>query len=162
MPRRSPIAESFHRQADGCIMLGSTFTALICRLLAERLDLDSAFAKRIANWAGNPKDDALPLRATGALHALARSGRCPPLSAAYPPHPTDPDRVAAGIAAAIAQEDAFLTKYLDSPPQTCPLEAPQFDRLQKSADPTAESIPHYSSSSPSSSPSSVSRDIAFT
>ena len=52
------------------------------------------------------------------MHALARSGRCPPLSAVYPPHAADPDAVWAGIEAAIEQEDAFLGAYLDGPPQT--------------------------------------------
>src|SRR5262245_22351343 len=98
--------------------LGSPFTALVCRLLAQRLGTGSAFAERIASWVGDPRDDVLPLRAAAARHAVARSGRCPPLSTAYPPHPTDPDRVWMGIAAAIAQEDAFLAGYLDSPPQT--------------------------------------------
>jgi hypothetical protein len=112
------IAESFHGQADACVMLGSPFTALVCRLLADRLEPDSLFARRIGGWEGNPKDDALPLRAVGGLHALARSGRCPPLSAAYPPHVAEPDAVWAGVLAAIEREDAFLSAYLDHPPQT--------------------------------------------
>jgi hypothetical protein len=67
---------------------------------------------------GNPRDDALPLRAGGGLHALARSGRCPALTSVYPPHAADPDAVWQGIVAAIHQEDTFLTAYLDGPPQT--------------------------------------------
>jgi len=100
------------------VILGSPFTALLCRLLADRLEPDSLFARRIGGWKGNPKDDALPLRAVGGLHALARSGRCPALSAAYPPHAADPDTVWAAVVAAIEQEDAFLSAYLDGPPQT--------------------------------------------
>ena len=99
-------------------MLGSPFTALVCRLLADRLEPDSLFARRIGGWKGNAKDDALPLSAVGGLHALARSGRCPALSAVYPPHAADPDAVWTGIEAAIEQEDAFLAAYLDGPPQT--------------------------------------------
>jgi hypothetical protein len=118
MPLPTHIAENFHRQADASVTLGSPFTALVCRLLADRLEADSLFARRIGGWKGNPKDDALPLRAVGGLHALARSGRCPGLSAAYPPHPADPDTVWAGVVAAIEQEDAFLSAYLDGPPQT--------------------------------------------
>ena len=118
MPLPAHIAENFHRQADACVMLGSPFTALVCRLLADRLDAGSLFAKRIGGWKGNPKDDALPLRAAGGLHALARSGRCPALSAAYAPHQADADVVWAAIAAAIEQEDAFLSSYLEGPPQT--------------------------------------------
>ena len=118
MPLPSHIAESFHRQAEACLMLGSPFTALVCRLLADRLEPDSLFASRIAGWRGDPKDDALPLRAAGALHAVARSGRCPALTAAYPPNAADPDTVWAGIVAAIEAEDAFLSATLDGPPQT--------------------------------------------
>ena len=99
-------------------MLGSPFTALVCRLLTDKLEPDSLFARRIGGWKGNAKDDALPLRAVGGLHALARSGRCPPLSAVYPPHAADRDAVWTGIEAAIEQEDAFLAAYLDGPPQT--------------------------------------------
>jgi hypothetical protein len=112
------IAANFHQQAEACVMLGSPFTALLCRLLADRLELDSHFAKRIGEWKGNAKDDALPLRAVGGLHALARSGRCPLLSTAYPPHTAGPDTVWAGVEAAIESEDGFLAGYLDSPPQT--------------------------------------------
>jgi hypothetical protein len=118
MPLPAHIAENFHRQADACVMLGSRFTALVCRLLADRLEARSLFARGIGDWKGNPKDDALPLRAVGGLHALARSGRCSDLSAAYPPHQADADAVWAAIVAAIEQEDAFLSAYLDGPPQT--------------------------------------------
>jgi hypothetical protein len=118
MPLPAHIAECFHRQADGSTTLGSPFTALVCRLLADRLEADSIFARRIGGWEGNPKDDALPLRAVGGLHAVARSSRCPALSAAYPPNPTDQNAVWAGVIAAVEQEDAFLSAYLDGPPQT--------------------------------------------
>jgi len=118
MPLPSHIAENFNRQADACIMLGSPFTALLCRLIADRLETNSLFARRIGDWKGNPKDDALPLRAVGGLHALARSGRCPRLTAVYPPHAADPDAMWAGVAAAIEQEDIFLSAYLNGPPQT--------------------------------------------
>lgn len=112
------IAESFNRQADASLMLGSPFMALVCRSMADRLQPNSLFAKCIGEWKGNPKDDALPLRAAGGLHAVARSGRCSPLSAVYPPRAADPETVWEGILAAIDQEDVFLTAYLDGPPQT--------------------------------------------
>ncbi len=118
MPLPAHIAETFHRQADGSVTLGSPFMALVCRLLADRLEANSLFARRIGGWKGNPKDDGLALRAAGGLHALARSGRCPALSAAYPPHTADPDTVWAGVIAAIEREDVFLSAYLDGPPQT--------------------------------------------
>ena len=112
------IAENFHQQADGSAALGSPFTALVCRLLADRLEPGSQFARRISEWRGSPRYDALAIRAVGGLHALARSGRSPALTAAYPPNPTNPDALWSAIEATLAENDAFLAAYLDSPPQT--------------------------------------------
>jgi hypothetical protein len=112
------IAEHFRGQAKGSEDLGSPFTARLCRLLADRLEPDGAFAKRIAGWPGDARADAMSLRAVGGLHAVARSGRCPALSAVYPPNKVDADAIWSGVSAAIAQEDAFLSAYLDGPPQT--------------------------------------------
>jgi hypothetical protein len=117
MPLRAEIATSFLKQADDCARLGSPFTSRLCRLMAESLEPDSAFGERIDRWAG-AADDALPLRAAGGLHALARSQRCPELSAAYPPNATSDAALWKTIGGAIRPFDAFLTAYLDSPPQT--------------------------------------------
>lgn len=118
MPLPDPIADAFQRQADACRDLGSPFTAMVCELLGERLRPDSAFGRRIAEWPGQPVTDALALRACGSLHALNRSGRCPPLAAAYPPSCGTPDAVWTAVQVAIAEHDGFLSAYLDSPPQT--------------------------------------------
>ena len=120
MALTDPVADGFRRQAAACHDLGSPFNALICHLLRERLAPASAFGRRIRDWPGNPVDDALALRACGALHALARSGRCPALAAVYPPATADAEAVWSGIAAAVAvaEHDGFLAGWLDSPPQT--------------------------------------------
>jgi hypothetical protein len=86
--------------------------------MATRLDRSSTFGARILDWPGNARADALALRAAGGLHALSRSGRDAGLAAVYPPNPLDPDRLWAAVTGAIAAHDAFLTAYLDSPPQT--------------------------------------------
>jgi hypothetical protein len=112
------IVEQFRLQAQGSPALGSPFIGTLCGLLAERLDRSSSFGSRILDWPGNPHVDALALRSCGALHALARSGREPDLTAAYPPSPTDIEQLWSAIAAAIARHDGFLTAFLDSPPQT--------------------------------------------
>ncbi len=112
------IQEHFRGQVRACEELGSPFTALLCRLIADRLEPDGPFARRIATWPGDARADGLSLRAVGGLHAVARSGRCAALSAIYPPHKADADAVWSGVSAAIAQEDAFLSAYLDGPPQT--------------------------------------------
>lgn len=114
----APIADAFHRQAEACRDLGSPFNALVCDLLGERLAPDGAFGRRIHRWPGQPVADALALRACGGLHALARSGRCLALSAAYPPAAASADAVWQGIAAAVAAHDEFLASSLDGPPQT--------------------------------------------
>lgn len=115
-----PIRAAFRRQADACRGLGSPFTAALCELLAARLAPEaSAFAGRIAEWpTDRAGDDALALRACGALHALARSGDAPRLRAAYPPAEADVETLWAAIEAALADHDARLTDWLSSPPQT--------------------------------------------
>lgn len=113
-----PIAEAFRRQAEACQDLGSPLNALVCELLRDRLPADGAFGGRVHHWPGEPVADALALRACGGLHALARSGLCPALTAAYPPAAASPETVWCGIAAALADHDGFLAGYLDSPPQT--------------------------------------------
>lgn len=63
--------------------------------------------------------DALALRAAGALHGLARSGRCPALAVQYPPNPWgEPAPLWAAIAEALSAHDDFLCEYLAGPPQT--------------------------------------------
>lgn len=107
---------NFLQQAEACEQLGSPFNARLCRLLASTIDRTSGFGARLLDWPDTAAADAVALRACGALHALARSGRQPKLSAAYPPDPNVPlDQV---LARTIAVEDVFLTSYLDSPPQT--------------------------------------------
>lgn len=108
----------FANQADACRSLGSPFTGLVCDLLGERLDETSGFGARILHWPGDPRADALALRAAGGLNALARSGRAKALSALYPPAATEAKVLWLGLLDAIAEHDAFLTAYLDSPPQT--------------------------------------------
>lgn len=112
------VLASFEGQAAACRNLGSPLTALVCDTLARRLDERSGFGRRILSWNGRPKADALPLRAAGALHFLARSGEAPLLARAYPPNETDETALEDAIHAAIADHDAFLTSFLDSPPQT--------------------------------------------
>jgi hypothetical protein len=112
------VRAAFETQARYCDELGSPFSAVLCRLLGERLRPGSRFGERILAWPGAPTRDALALRAMGSLHHLARSGAVPDLSAAYPPHATDPEALWAAVSKAIAAQDARLTAFLDSPPQT--------------------------------------------
>jgi hypothetical protein len=112
------IRASFASQAKSCSGLGSPFTALFCTTMAERLDRRFAFGRRVLDWPGDPRADALALRCAGAFNALARSGRSAALAALYPPADPSAETLWSGILAALAEHDAFLTAYLDSAPQT--------------------------------------------
>ncbi len=117
MTNSNDIRAAFARQAIACDYLGSPFNARLCRLLGERLDEDTTFGRRILTWNGNPQSDALALRAAGAFHALKRQERAL-LAAAYPPNEVTDDALWQALAAAVEREDAFLTAFLDSAPQT--------------------------------------------
>ncbi|WP_246018364.1 DUF2332 domain-containing protein [Pelagibacterium montanilacus] len=112
------VLDAFRHQADVCRELGSPFTAGLCALLAERLDEGSRFGARILNWPATARDDALPLRAAGALHSLVRSGRARSLAALYPPLEAKPDALWEALSEAISRHDDTLHDFLDSPPQT--------------------------------------------
>lgn len=112
------IRAAFRVQAGHCRDLGSPFTATLCNVLSEQLDSESGFGRRILEWTGDSGNDALALRAAGALHALARSRREPALTSAYPPNDLDRERLWQAVALAVANNDRWLTDYLDSPPQT--------------------------------------------
>jgi hypothetical protein len=118
MPLDGSILATFERQSVACTALGSPFTGRVCAVLGAHLTSNSRFGARIVRWPATHGSDALALRAAGALNALARSGKCPELTAAYPPHNVDDKALWAGISAAIAVHDWFLHDYLDSPPQT--------------------------------------------
>src|SRR5271154_5970346 len=110
--------ENFRRQAEWCARLGSPFTALVCRVLHERLTEGSAFAARLLNWPGEPEADAIALRACGALNFFARAGH-PALAPLYPPHPLpSEEEYWGGAEVAIRDLDDRLTRFLDSAPQT--------------------------------------------
>jgi hypothetical protein len=110
--------DNFRQQAEWCERLGSPFTALVCRSLHEHLTGESAFGARLLDWPGRAEADAIALRACGALSALARRGHSA-LAPLYPPNPlpSEPEYWA-GAQSAIAAEDAGLTRFLSSAPQT--------------------------------------------
>ena len=110
--------ENFLTQAQWCEKLGSPFTAMVCRALLENLDEASAFGARLLNWPASAKADAIALRACGALNFLARAGHRA-LTPLYPPNAL-PSRQNfwSGAQAAIASDDAAMTRFLDSAPQT--------------------------------------------
>ena len=77
--------ENFRRQAEWCAQLGSPLTALVCKVLHERLTESSVFGARLLNWPGRPDADFIAGRACAALNFYARGGY-PALAPLYPPH----------------------------------------------------------------------------
>lgn len=108
----------FGMQAKGCDGLGSPFTARLCRTLASLLDRNTRTGRRVLDWQGNPRDDALALRLCGGLHALVLSGTDQNLAAVYPPHQADDAKMLRVVAEAVVRNDEALFSALDNAPQT--------------------------------------------
>jgi hypothetical protein len=102
-------------------MLGSPFTAAICRLIANTGLPEGRVYDRISTWPG-PLDgaggDAVALRLLGALHSFVLSGRDAALSAIYPPNIAPPSDIAAALHAAIERHGDSIDRLLENPPQT--------------------------------------------
>lgn len=115
------LAEAFAKQAGFCRLFAAPFTALMCEATAAAFDDGSATGRRVLAWPGEAFADALMMRVTGGFHALVRSQRAPGLAALYPPAdlPTL-DALTTAVRAVLADpaSDAFLERWLDSPPQT--------------------------------------------
>ncbi|VAW10650.1 hypothetical protein MNBD_ALPHA09-1942 [hydrothermal vent metagenome] len=113
---------SFLDQAQACSALGSPFTAALLTRAADWLDGGTAIAMRLRHWPELGAGDAVPLRFTGAVHALALSGRAPALADAYDrlKDREDPDfnQLWPIMAKAIGANTEFVDRFLDTPPQT--------------------------------------------
>jgi hypothetical protein len=114
------VRHSFVRQAQACETLGSPFTARLCRLAAERMTPSTAVEAVVLEWTGDPtaSGDAVALRLTGALHALALLRADDDLVAVYPPNPADEDRLWTAIIAAFRTHESFILERLAYAPQT--------------------------------------------
>lgn len=118
MALTGPVAAHFEQQAQACDALGSPFTARLCRLLADLLDATTEVGRRVADWPGDPRADALALRLCGGLHRLVLSGGDPALAAAYPPHQPAKEMLAGALQSAFSGHGKALLAALDSAPQT--------------------------------------------
>jgi hypothetical protein len=116
--RESEIRSHFRDQSEICETMGSPLTASVCRILAEALDRGTATGRRVLDWPGKPRSDAVSLRLVGALHRLVLGGRDRELAAAYPPRPFDGEALRQVVLGAIARHDEELCRALDTPPQT--------------------------------------------
>jgi hypothetical protein len=111
---------AFRLRADWCDKLGSPFTALLCRTLADRLDHTSGFGRRVLTWPlATLRGDLVALRCCGALHYHVRCAPKRELAKVYPPNPTpDAGALWEALRAAITAHDEALTRFLGTPPQT--------------------------------------------
>jgi hypothetical protein len=103
------------KQAAWCPRLGSPFTGRVLETLADILDETTQTGRRILRWTGDADSDAVSMRIAGALHALARRGTDPALSAAYRHQDAD---LTAILKRVVAVHDAWLAAWLERVPQT--------------------------------------------
>jgi hypothetical protein len=103
------------KQAAWCPKLGSPFTGRILGTLSDILDDKTETGRRILEWSGDADRDAVSMRITGALHALARRGTDAELSAAYQSQHGDLDTILRRV---VAAHDLWITAWLDRVPQT--------------------------------------------
>ncbi len=120
MDREEGVRESFERQARACEMLGSPFTARLCRMAAAKLSTSGVVGRAILEWPGDASGgcDALPLRLAGVLHALVLFGESADLQAVYPPHDVADDALWRAMDAAMNRHQKFVLEGLKSAPQT--------------------------------------------
>jgi hypothetical protein len=110
--------DSLRWQADFCRRGGAPIVGRVCDALAEVLDRSSRTGRRLLDWPGDPRLDALPLRVAAPFHALARAGSVPALARVYSGALTDPAEVAAVVRTTIADQDEEIAGWLVGPPQT--------------------------------------------
>jgi hypothetical protein len=113
----SSLAEAWARQIAWCDSNGSPFTARVLEAAWADRERGGALADLLPEWQGDAGADAVPLRAAGALHALALSGRDAPLAALYPPRQEQGD-LARAVANALVNHRDVMSEYLAVAPQT--------------------------------------------
>jgi len=121
MNTEASIRDAFDNQAHWAEKLGSPFTALVCRLLGERLDSATDMGREVLTWPGDPTPlaDNLPLRMAGSLNGLVLNGAAPDLAALYPPNPMpDAEALWAALDETIRANGPALLGRLDKAPQT--------------------------------------------
>ncbi len=109
--------EAFAGQVDYCLKNDAPITAAIVAALADAVDNKTMTGARVLGWTGHPMFDALPLRLTGGVHHLWRTGRVPELVPLFEGIGTRQENAAA-MRRVIAKQDAALLPWLDGPPQT--------------------------------------------
>ncbi|WP_339693241.1 DUF2332 domain-containing protein [uncultured Parasphingorhabdus sp.] len=112
------IAQGMRSQAEHCLRNDAPVTASIIIAQLALINGPTACGKKIANWPGKPLEDAMPLRLTGGLHHLYLSGKEPRLAEIYEGRTSDQDAIDLLVGQVVADHDAELLPWFDSPPQT--------------------------------------------
>ena len=103
------------RHADVARALGAPFVAAVLEAGERQLVRAPRTAALIRDWPGDPRRDAVAMRFNAALHALARHGRMPALSALYANRHDDFD---GAIGAAMVEQDDVIALSMRDMPQT--------------------------------------------
>jgi hypothetical protein len=111
------VRAAFHDQIRFCENSETPLTAAVLRAVETSLDRSTETGRRVLDWPGDARGsgDSVPLRLAGGLHALARAGVDPGLTALYGGALDSAERVIPDI---LRRFDAQLAPWLDSPPQT--------------------------------------------
>lgn len=112
---------AFEQQAAWCRQLGSDFTAAILDALAATLDDTTATGRKVVDWPGaaGPLKDVVPLRLSGALHAMVLSGQSSQLAALYPPNQMPPvEHLKEAVQKTLHSCDDQICAFLKFAPQT--------------------------------------------
>ena len=109
--------ESFDGQVAYCLGNDAPVTAAIVAALAEAVDSRTVTGARVLGWTGNPVFDALPLRITGGVHHLWRTGQVPELTPLFDGSGSAESN-AALMRSVLVKHDSALLAWLDGPPQT--------------------------------------------
>lgn len=112
---------AFEQQAEWCRALGSELTARVLDALVLCLDDGTKTGQLVCDWPGEagPMRDVVPLRLTGALHAMVASGQAAGLAAVYPPHDmVDVAEMVPLVAETLAVCDDQIMEFLQFAPQT--------------------------------------------
>lgn len=91
----------------------------LCTLIADRLEPGSILTDRLFNWPGDVSSsgDSVPLRLTGALHALRLRGHTG-LAAVYPPETPSDDQLWSAVSSAMTDDADMIGQFINNPPQT--------------------------------------------
>lgn len=95
--------------------LGSSFVGAVLEAGQRQLFRAPRTEALFETWAGDPSDAALAMRFNAALHALARGGSLPQLSALYQRRHDDFD---GAIGEALAARDEEIVAWMQDTPQT--------------------------------------------